>query len=204
MDVLLLLKGADLTRTQDNDWPVGTIWFDPDAETGGLPTIGGTGSVDGPDDLTSAGSGVWTPTPGFQHAMVQAPPNQGGAALLFASAILDTGPSAFDLEIRFASPVVGGMFKVQVPSSAAEVTRSATLAGLVPLAAGTLVEAYVEHRFIGSAPGTDPTLLSTSVSVLFIPGAVASEVQSDPWGRYWNGASWIPSVLQGAVIEFEE
>lgn len=191
VDVDLLLNGATLTRSADSDWTVGTIWFDPDAETGGLVT--GTGSTQGTSNSLGAAS-TFTRAPGFQKVTVTGPPDTGGLLDVTALGTL-TQSTAAVVEIKLNSDVAGG----QWPLTRLPATQAFTVVGNLRLEPGQTAEVWVEYRYAsGSAASVDAGVLLP----VFHPAGNRPGATSDAWGRYWNGDQWVPPVLQAASMTF--
>jgi hypothetical protein len=175
----VLLTSADLTRSTDSDWETGSIWFDPDAEAGGLPTA----TVVGPATI----GGTWSESPSFPHIIVVAPPLTGGLVLVSAIGVVS---AASTLKLRIGSDCPDWL-PVEV---AVGQPQAIHLAGNGRLEPGAFCDFWVESQ------GSGTITVGGSLVPVFLPAGVRSVVQGDPWGRYWDGSAWQPPVLAGASI----
>lgn len=175
----LLLTSADLTRTSDSDWELGSVWFDPDAEAGGLPTA----TVVGPAPI----GGTWSESANFPHIVVVPPPLTGGLLLVTA---IGVATAASSLKMRIASDCPGWLpAEVSVGQP-----QAVTLTANGRIEPGTICDVWVETQ------GTGTVAAGGTLAPVFLPAGVRPLVQGDPWGRYWDGAAWQPPVLAGASI----
>lgn len=174
----LLLTAADLTRTSDTDWALGSIWFDPDAEDGGLPTA----SVFGPAALGGTWLELFTGPP---HITITPPDGTGG--LLLVTAVCQVTAVTGSLKLRVWSDAPGWL-PIEVTLTTPQVV---TLVGNGRVEPTTLPEVWVQYQGVG-------TVAAGAFAPLFLPAGVRPSQQGDPWGRYWDGDAWQPPILAGA------
>ena len=191
----LLLTEADLSRHEVTGWPIGSIWFDPDAETGGLTTA--SAADQDTDTVTTLPAGSdWDRAPGFQKVTVTCPMGTGGILEVLAQGLLTIHGSPV-VELRLATDSDDGLFPlVRLP-----LTQAFTLAGNLRLDPGDSAEVFVEYRYVS---GSGATVEATSLLPTFYPAGVRPGVTADAWGRYWDGDSWRPAYLHGAQMDFED
>jgi hypothetical protein len=199
---LALKTTATLTA---KGWPLGSLWMDPDAPVGGLPTIVDNGeslNVNS-NDLPSATAD--TPIPGAKRAIVTAPATTGGVAIVtfYGSIAFRSANSYLTLKL-LGTP--GGILTVIQAALAATITATIpfSMRAVIPLSAGEEVTVTPVYAYSGTAITTPHAVLRPGMTVEFYPGAVASGGSSDPMIRYWDGDSWRPEMLRAATVDLSQ
>lgn len=199
---LVLKATATLTP---KGWPLGSEWFDPDAETGGLVTIvddGGWSTAVANDFLSTT---VDTPIPGAKKAVVTAPATTGGIAIVTFFGMVAFRSATSALYLKLIGPGNTLLAFIQTAqASTVTGTMPFQLVAVIPLTAGQEVEVVPKYAYSGTGVTTAHGMLRPALRVEFYPGAVASAVSTDPMLRYWDGDSWRPDVLKGATVDVSQ
>jgi hypothetical protein len=186
-------------------WPTGSLWMDPDAETGGLATFNDTG-VGSATSATLANTTIDTPIPTpCKKAVITAPATTGGVAVVtFSGAIaFKDSTSVLYLKLVGAGGAVLAFTQAYSPA-ATQATAPFTLRATVQLAADEEVTITPMYAYSGTTTTTPHLALRMVTAVDFHPGAVRSGASSDPMIRYWDGDSWRPSKLNAAGIDLSK
>lgn len=199
----LTLTAAELIRNP-GAWPLGSVWFDPDADSGAVVT--GRAPAQNSTSTLLPYTGSFQPVPGTKKVVVSAPPGSGGLLIIFWFGTLLNGPTsgnppAIDFQLRTDTGAS------QTQARAAQMNASQTpifLSGQFTFDPGETREIWASYAYGGSDPGSGSlyNIRYTSLQTIFLPGAIrAGKAVSDPMIRYWDGDTWTPETLQAAAID---
>lgn len=199
----VLAAAASATATPKG-WPLGSQWMNPDAPTGGLPTFGDSGvsSTNGTLATTTADTAI----PFAKKAVITAPDNTGGVAVVTFSGAISIKSAANSLVLRLVRGAPGGEILTYTwttgPVDAG--TFPFTLRGSVALLPGEEVTVIPTYAYAGTSVTIPHVIIRQTTQVDFFPGAVRSGGSSDSPIRYWDGDSWRPEKLYGAVFDLSK
>ena len=196
----VLASGVRATLTPAG-WPLGSQWMDPDAETGGLVTIGDSGVVTTTANLASTTSD--TAVPSAKKAVITAPDNTGGVAVVtFSCAVtIKTSANSMNLRLRAGSTSGTVLANTWITGPTDNGTSQVVIRGSIALAAGEEVTVIPVYSYAGTGVTVPHVVSRQNTMVEFYPGAVRSGGSSDPMIRYWDGDSWRPDTLRSATFD---
>lgn len=177
-------------------WPLGSVWFDTDADTGGLPTAVSSTVTTSGTVLPVGTFGTWYKVPVAKKVAVIAPPGSGGVLMVTATGALTSRTTATGIELRLVA--ASGMLQstgVRHYSAGVPSTIPYSISGLLPLDPGDYDEVTLEFNYTGGA-ATPNEVWNPSIQAVFLPAAVmAGSPPKDANLRYWDGDSWRPPFL---------
>lgn len=177
-------------------WPLGSLWMDTDADSGGLTTAVSSTVVTAGTQLPVGTYGTWYKMPACKKVAVTAPPASGGVLLVTATGSLTARTTATGVELRLVA-ASGTMQSTgaRYYSSGVPSTIPYSISGLLPLDPGDYDEVTVEFNYTQGG-GTPSEVWSPSIQAVFLPGGVmAGSPAKDANIRYWDGDSWRPPFL---------
>jgi len=195
----LLFTAATLTRSSTG-WPLGSIWFDPGADVGGITTFGSSTTSAVFSDMPS--TTAWTPVPGMKKAILTAPPTQGGIIRVngYLTAVLRPSASGVRFALRRDNGELGLMTQAS-NNNTLQIQIPINIEGLFAVGPGESIEVAPVYSYAAATTALDAAGWST-ISASFFPGAVfAGTDPGDPMIRYWDGDSWRPTGNQSASMD---
>lgn len=183
-------------------WPVGSLWMDPDSESGGLVTAGSGASTTAGTAAPIGTANVYAKLPAIKKAIISAPPDCGGIVMVFASGSMITRAALASIRLRLAS--VSGLVQSSqtrvVETDVGEFTPW-SLSGILPIGAGQSDEVAVEFAYTAN-PATASEVWAPTMQTVFLPHAVmAGSAPQDATIRWWDGDSWRPQSLKPAMLD---
>lgn len=203
VDVDLLLAETQLVRSS-KAWPIGSIWFDPDANTGGLNTLP-VAPQESSTDVNLPNTTTFSRAPGFRKLVFSAPPDAGGILLLFAiGSLTSPNTNGVGVDLRLGSDMAGGDFPYMRVTIVAGSSIPISMMGSVEVTPGQSGEVWVEYRYAADPGATVSRVRLGYMLPIFLPAAVRPGITLDPMSRYWDGDSWRPPDLHGAAMDLTQ
>lgn len=198
----LLIGSASLTQLSTG-WPLGSLWMDPDAESGGLITAASaTVATGGGVPLPYGTAFTFDKVTAIKKVVVQAPPYTGGIVLVYAGGAIQTYTANGGFRLRLVS--MSGLLastEVRFVEPNVPTTSPFHLSGILPIGPGELDEVTLEYTYT-EATSTPSAVWTPTIQAVFLPGGVmAGGPDMDPSIRWWDGDSWRPQTLTPAAMD---
>lgn len=199
----VLAIAARATQTPAG-WPLGSQWMNPDADQGALVTIQEMPLASVTGILTNAGT-VDNPIPSAKKAVITAPPTSGGIAVVTftGSFRFKTSSASTYLTLWDGTQEIALNYFTSTPTPDLG-SFPFVMRGTIALAPGQEVTVTPRYRYSSTSTTVPHDIVRMQTSAEFYPGAVRSAGSSDAPTSYWDGDSWRPETLLGAVIDLSK